>query len=55
MELKTYAVIGIERNGRRFKITTHNYMHAMSINVYSGTVWEVSADGKRKAIKRVWN
>ena len=51
----TYAVTGIERNGRRFKITTNSLIHAMGINLHTGTVWEVDHKGKRKAIKRVLN
>ena len=51
----TYAVTGIERNGRRFKITTNSLIHAMGINLHTGTVWEVDHKGKRKAIKRVMN
>ena len=49
-----YHVTGIDRNGRRFKIITNKGMHAMMINIYRGSVWEV-INGKRKLIKRVYN
>ena len=54
-ETKVYHITGILRNGRRFpRITTTNYMQAMFINLWNGTVWEV-IDGHRKMIKRVYN
>ncbi len=50
-----YHVTGVTVNGSRFKIVTHNFFHAMSINLWCGTVWEVVAPNKRKKIKEVWN
>ena len=50
----TYHVTGTDARGKRFKIVTPSYMHAMGINVYNGSVWEVR-NGKRKRIKRVFN
>lgn len=49
-----YHITGVDVKGRRFKITTSNYMHAMCINIWRGTVWRVE-NGKRTAIKRVFN
>jgi len=55
METTKYIVTGTLRNGRRFKrIETSDRMHAMCINLWSGSVWEVK-QGKRKLIKRVCN
>ena len=50
----SYAVTGIDRAGKRFSMTFDNYIHAMGINLWQGTVWMVS-NGKRKLIKRVYN
>ena len=50
-----YHITGIDRNGRRFlTVRTTNYIHAMGLNLWRGSVWRVS-DGKRKLIKRVHN
>jgi hypothetical protein len=50
-----YEVTGVDRSGKRFKISTSNQIHAFGINVWRGTVWIVSPDGKRKVAKRVYN
>ena len=49
-----YEVTGVTTSGRRFKIRTTNARHAFSINLYRGTVWNVTDEG-RQIIKRVWN
>jgi len=49
-----YHVTGVDRSGKRFKIVTSNGMHAVCINIWRGSVWEVT-NGKRKLIKRVYN
>ena len=50
-----FIVTGVERmNGRRFVIGPTDEFHAMCINLWRGSVWEV-IDGKRKLVKRVWN
>ena len=56
MDIKmiTYVITGVDVKGKRFKITTSNWIHASGINLYRGTVWKV-VDGKRKLIYRVWN
>lgn len=51
----TYHVTGVTVTGERFKIVTDNYIHAMGINLWRGSVWEVQASGKRRRIKQVWN
>ena len=55
-EAKSYVVTGKLASGRRFKpIRTTNYMHAMMTNLFRGSVWEVSPEGKRKLLRRVYN
>jgi len=49
-----YHVTGVTVRGERFKIVTSNYIHAMGINLWRGSVWEVK-DGRRKRIKHVVN
>jgi len=49
-----YIVTGVDTSNKRFSMHFHNRIHAMSFNLYRGTVWEVK-DGKRTCIKRVWN
>ena len=49
-----YHITGIDCAGKRFKIITRNYIHAMAINVYRGTKWKV-VNGKRKVMCRVYN
>ena len=48
-----YEVTGVTMSGRRFKVRTTNAMHAFGINLYRGTVWNVT-DAGRQIIKRVW-
>lgn len=51
-----YEVTGVLTNGRRFKaIKTNNAFHAFGINLYRGSVWYRSEDGKRHLLQRVWN
>lgn len=49
-----YDVTGVTVRGKRFRLSFSNLIHAMGINLWRGSVWEVS-DGKRKLIKRVYN
>ena len=55
MDKTVYEVTGVDRSGRRFKITTTNAIHAGGINLYRGTVWQVLPSGRRKVLRRVWN
>jgi hypothetical protein len=50
----SYIVTGKTVRGKRFRINSDNLWHAMGINLYRGSVWQVR-DGKRKLIKRVNN
>lgn len=52
---QTYCVTGVDVYGRRFKITTTNYIHAMGINLWQGSRWLVLPSGKKKLIVRVYN
>lgn len=49
-----YAVTGIDRNGKRFSLRYSNIRTALGINLWRGSVWEVT-NGKRRLIKRVYN
>jgi len=49
-----YDVTGTDRNGKRFSMTYSNINFALAINLWNGSVWEVT-NGKRKLIKRVSN
>ena len=48
----TYDVTGVDRSGKRFKLSFSGEFHAMGINLWRGSVWRVR-DGKRTLIKRV--
>ena len=52
---KRYEITGVEVSGKRFKICTHNRMHALAINLWRGSVWSVSEEGRRRLMKRVYN
>ncbi len=57
--MEQYKVTGVTVDGKRFRpIMTTNYMHAMGINLWRGTVWVRWTEGERvfwKIVKRVWN
>lgn len=50
-----YLVTGIDRAGKRFRIETDSYIHAMGINLWQGSKWRVSEDGKKKLLHTVTN
>jgi len=50
-----YNVTGVDYSGKRFKITTASWGHAQCINIYNGTRWGVTADGKRAKLQSVSN
>lgn len=54
-DIKEFQITGLyARSSKRFKkITTSDFRYAMSINLWSGSVWAVLHSGKRKLIKRV--
>ena len=50
-----FDVTGVDRNGRRFKLSYKEPQWALGINLWNGSVWAVLPDGKRKLVRRVWN
>ncbi len=54
-EFSSFAVTGIDRNGRRFKMESENYFYLRSVNVWQGTLWGVRKDGSRKALRKYYN
>jgi hypothetical protein len=51
-----YKVTGIYPNGRRFSpIRTNSYGYAMGINLWRGSVWKRTDQGKWNKIKDVFN
>jgi hypothetical protein len=49
-----YLVTGVDRNGKRFRITTNTWQHACGINLWRGTKWLVRGK-KRFKIQSVFN
>lgn len=49
-----YVVTGVDRRGKRFRITTNSWLHARGINLWRGTKWLERA-GKRYMLTRVFN
>lgn len=49
-----YQVTGVDRNGKRFRITTDTWQHACGINLWRGTKWLVRGK-KRFKIQSVFN
>lgn len=47
-----YVVTGLTVLGKRFRIFTQSYHHAMGINLYKGSVWVEQENGHRKLLKR---
>lgn len=42
-----YEITGIDRNGNRFKKITDNETHARSHNIWRGTLWKCTNDGRK--------
>ena len=56
MNFLKFEVTGTLRNGSRFKKMQFSSFNAASmINLYSGSIWGITEDGKRKLIRRVYN
>lgn len=50
-----YKVTGVDRSGRRFPaIYTDNSIHARSVNLYQGTIWQFDGE-KYRVMFRVYN
>lgn len=55
-ETNKYLVIGYKYNSRsKFRLVCSNYMQAIGINFWRGSVYWVDCNGKRKLLKRVYN
>lgn len=51
-----FKVTGIYRDGRRFSpLVFTNPCFAFGINLWKGSVWGITKDGKQKLLKRVYN
>jgi hypothetical protein len=56
MNFIRFEVTGVLRDGRRFeKMVFESFKKASMINLYSGSVWGITEDGKRKLLRRVYN
>jgi hypothetical protein len=56
MNFVKFEITGTLRNGRRFKkMKFSNFSAASMINLYRGSVWGITEDGKRKLLRRVYN
>ncbi len=51
----TYVVTGVEVTGRRFRLEFNDHFTADCINLFRGSVWEQSPNGKRRLLKRIYN
>lgn len=49
-----YCVTGVDRRGKRFRLTFNNWFAARCINVWRGSKWLVR-NGKRTLICRIYN
>ena len=51
-----FIITGIDRSGKRFRLSYSTPFMAFAINLWCGTVWGVrKIDGKRERLKRVIN
>jgi len=51
-----YEITGVDKEGKRFKMSTKSHIQAMGINLWRGSVWFIKdGETKRKLVKRVWN
>lgn len=50
----SFCITGTDVRGKRFKIERSNYFHIACINVFKGTLWGITSEGKRKRM-RVYN
>ena len=56
MYFTRFEVTGMMRGGRRFKsLRFSSFKAASMINLYTGSIWGVTEDGKRKLLRRVYN
>jgi hypothetical protein len=56
MYFARFEVTGMMRGGKRFKpLRFSSFTAASMINLYSGSIWGVSEDGKRKLLRNTPN
>jgi len=51
----SYEVTGVDRYGKRFKMSGLNAFHCRCINLWRGTKWGVRKDGTRKKLVEIYN
>lgn len=49
--LKMFLFTGVDRNGRRFRITTTTPWH---YNIFNGSLWSIDSKGKKKLLNRFY-
>ena len=54
-QIKAFLITGVDREGKRFRITTSSYKQACMYNIWQGNVWALLKNDKRKLLKRVIN
>lgn len=50
-----FIVTGVDRSGKRFKLTYDKPLWAFGINLWRGSVWGLLESGKRELLNRVFN
>ena len=56
MYFTRFEVTGMMKGGRRFKpLRFSSFKTAEIINLWNGSIWGVTENGKRKLLKRVYN
>ena len=56
MNFVKFEVTGVNSCGIRLKKKTfYNFAAASMVNLYTGSVWGILENGKRKLLKRVYN
>ncbi len=56
MYFTRFEVTGMTRGGKRFKaLSFSSFTAASMINLWNGSIWGITEDGKRKLLRRVYN
>jgi hypothetical protein len=50
-----FKVTGVDLFNKRFRMFTENWLHALNVNLWRGTVWKLDTQNKWRIVKRVWN
>lgn len=51
----SYVVTGVDTKGKRFKLAYKTWFMASCINVWRGSKWGVTSEGKRFLLQRITN